>query len=263
MGFNTALSRSLVIGASGQIGENLYDYLIQNGNTVVGTYYKTQREWLKFLNIHNMQEVMELFANFIPDTVFFPASLTNVDYCETHPIESFVTNVQGVKNVVLAANQVGAKIIYFSSDYIFDGESGPYRENDLPNPICVYGLHKVFAEHFVGLHANNYLIIRTTVVYGWERQGKNFIVRLLRALQHGKTVNVPVDQIGNPTYAPDLTQSVVELVGKSSREVYNIAGRSRTSRFEFAIAAANIFGLNPKLIKPTETQMLKQVALDL
>jgi dTDP-4-dehydrorhamnose reductase len=130
----------------------------------------------------------------------------------------------------------------------------------LANPICVYGYQKVLAEHFISLHSHNYLIIRTTVVYGWEQQGKNFVYRLIKALQAQQPIKVPIDQIGNPTYAPNLAQISVALACSDARGVYHVAGLERVNRYEFAVKTATVFGLDASLIRPVTTQELNQAA---
>ncbi len=249
----------LVIGASGQVGGYLTAALRKAGYAVTGTYFKNIQPDLTFLDISDSRAVQVLIADVQPAVIYLPASLTNVDYCETHPDEAYRHNVLGVKHVVQASRPL-AKLVYFSSDYIFDGLNGPYREDEPANPLCVYGRQKLIAEHYIALHAPAYLIIRTTVVYGWETQGKNFIYRLLQSLRQGQTITVPDDQVGNPTYAPDLILAVLELVHGQASGVFNVAGRERVSRYEFALAAARAFGMPTGLIQPVSTKDLGQTA---
>jgi dTDP-4-dehydrorhamnose reductase len=150
--------------------------------------------------------------------------------------------------------------VYFSSDYIFDGLAGPYKEDDPANPICEYGRQKVIAEHYISLNAQDYLIIRTTVVYGWEHQGKNFIYRLLNTLRAGQRLPVPLDQIGNPTYAPNLSEATIKLSLTGARGVYHIVGPERVNRYEFAREAAKVFKLDESLLQPVTTPELQQIA---
>jgi dTDP-4-dehydrorhamnose reductase len=196
----------------------------------------------------------------LPDTVFLAASVTNVDYCEVNPGLAYAVNVIGTRHVVGAANQVGAKLVFFSSDYIFDGNSGPYAEDAPPCPISEYGRQKLIGEHLVALNVDDYLIVRTTVVYSWEPQAKNFVQRLIGTLRQGKQVTAPGDQIGTPTYAPNLAEAVLELSGQPVRGVINIAGPTLASRYAFAHCAATVFGLDQTLIQNVPTSLLKQAA---
>jgi dTDP-4-dehydrorhamnose reductase len=252
--------RSLVIGASGQVGEHLYRLLKAQTPYVSGTYHRTQQPGLRTLDIRDAAAVRQLCTDLAPDVIYLPASLTNVEYCESHPDESYRSNVQGVANVVRVAREINAKLVYLSSDYIFDGTDGPYDEGALPNPLCVYGWHKLLAEHNIMQHLDDYLIVRTTVVYGWEKQGKNFVARLVRELRQGERMRVPADQIGSPTYAPDMAAAIIDLVWLGQRGVFHVVGRERASRYEFAQAAAAAFGLDAALLDPFDTSTLAQVA---
>lgn len=254
------MSIHLIIGASGQVGEHLVRAASDAGLEAIGTYHSRPVPGMQRLDIRSQPETQLLITKVRPTVVYLPASLSNVDYCELHPEEGYATNIVGVRNVLQIVNDVGAKLVYFSSDYIFDGKAGPYREDDPANPICEYGRQKLMAEHYVALHARDYLIVRTTVVYGWERQGKNFIYRLLDTLKAGQILKVPVDQIGSPTYASNLAQAVLELALSDAKGVYHVVGLERVTRYEFACEAASVFGLDGSLIQPVATSELGQAA---
>ena len=251
---------NLVIGASGQVGDHLVRVLEEQGQKVVGTFNGHPVSGYELLDIRRRDAVQHLMTSVHPSIVYIPASLTNVDTCEQYPDEGYAVNVGGLCNVVEVGNAIGARLVYFSSDYIFDGKSGPYAEDDPANPICEYGRQKLMAEHYLALHAANCLIVRTTIVYGWERLGKNFVSRLVNTLQLGQTLKVPVDQIGNPTYASNLAQVVVEMVNSGADGVFHVVGPERASRYEFALEAAHVFGLDEKLILPVTTPELGQLA---
>jgi dTDP-4-dehydrorhamnose reductase len=123
-----------------------------------------------------------------------------------------------------------------------------------------YGRQKLAAEQEVSRDARDSLIVRTTAVYGRERRGKNFVTALTSALRAGRSVRVPADQIGNPTYAPNLADVVVELANSGTRGVANVAGPDRISRHRLALEAAAVFGLDPGLIVATSTPELGQRA---
>lgn len=254
------MSVHLVIGASGQVGGHLLREGLRQGLPMCGTYHTHAVPGLLPLDIRDEKAVQDLLFEIRPAVVYLPAAYVNVDACETHPKETFVTNVRGVVHVLRAANAVGARLVFFSSDYVFDGTSGPYREEDIPHPISEYGWHKLSAEHAIALHARKYLIIRTTVVYSWERQGKNFVTRLLRSLQQGETINVSEDQIGNATYAPNLAQVVLELALQNVQGIFHVCGPERASRYVFAMEAARVFGFDERRIQPVSTDQLRQVA---
>ena len=251
---------SLVIGAAGQVGERIVCTLLSRGQTVVQADLLTPSPDMRRLDIRQRDEVEHAIVSIQPDIVYLTAALTNVDYCEEHPEESYQVNVTGVQNVVDATNRAGARLVFFSSDYIFDGCSGPYHEDSTPCPICEYGRQKLLAEQLIARSSRNYLIIRTTVVYAWEGQGKNFVVRLLKALSDDQEVRVPLDQVSNPTYAPNLAEASIELAENNLQEVFHVVGPERASRYEFACEAARVFGYPVQLIRPITTRELNQPA---
>jgi dTDP-4-dehydrorhamnose reductase len=250
----------LVIGASGQVGAHLVRAASEAGCETGGTYYAQPVAGLLQLDIRSWPAVHSLLTQVRPAVVYLPASLTNVDYCELHPEESYAINVLGACHVARCTRAIGAKLVYFSSDYVFDGKAGPYREDDPANPLCAYGRQKVMAEHYIATNVPDYLIVRTTVVYGWEQQGKNFVCRLADTLKAGRVLRVPTDQIGSPVYAPNLAQAVVELALADAQGIYHVAGPQRVSRYEFACEAARVFRLEESLIQGVVTSELGQPA---
>lgn len=250
----------IVIGVSGMVGEHILNALDVRESQVLTTYNKTPVSSAEKLNIADKAEVDEIIQRISPDIIYLPAAITNVDYCENHLEESYNVNVIGVQNIVNASNSAGSRLVYFSTDYIFDGKNGPYDESTAANPISEYGRQKLEAEHYIALFAEDYLIIRTTVVFGWERQGKNFVYRLIKSLSNGVAVNVPVDQIGTPTYVNNLAQIAVQLSETSMQGVINVAGSRLINRYEFAKKAAAVFMLDENLIKSVHTDELYQPA---
>jgi dTDP-4-dehydrorhamnose reductase len=186
--------------------------------------------------------------------------MTNVDRCQTEPQESHAVNVGGTANVAGACRAAGCRMVFVSTDYVFDGSAGPYSEDDPPRPISEYGVQKLAGEHLVSTGVPGWLIVRTTVVYGWEAQGKNFVQRLVKSLKAGQKVRVPRDQVGSPTYAPNLADAMAELGEKRAQGVFNVAGNELASRYDFAVFAATVFGLDPGLLEPVETSALGQPA---
>jgi dTDP-4-dehydrorhamnose reductase len=212
------------------------------------------------VDVRNPAAVTELLLKLRPGIVYLAASMNDVDYCELHPDEAYEINVAALGNVVRSVNNVGAYLVFFSSDYVFDGARGPYSETDPARPLCVYGFQKVLAEHYITLHSKKYLIVRSTVVYGWESQGKNFVQRLVGRLSRGERVRVPVDQVGSPTYAPNLAEAVVELTEKGCLGLFHVVGPRLASRYDLAVAAAEAFGLDAALVEPVSTGDLGQAA---
>jgi dTDP-4-dehydrorhamnose reductase len=254
------LRKIFIVGASGFIGNYLFKSFANGGWITKGSYYQYFEDGLSKIDITNKAEIARALVKELPEVVCLPAANPNVEYCQEHPEETEKVNVEGAMNVALICKEIGAKLVYFSSDYIFDGTSGPYAEEDLPNPICVYGKQKLSSENIIREMLDNYLIARTTIVYGWEKRGKNFLERLLQSLNSRKEIGVPVDQVGSPTYVENLIDMLFALVEKNAAGIFNVCGKDHISRYAFACKAAEIFGLDASYLKPVTTEKLGQKA---
>jgi len=252
--------RGLVIGASGQVGASLGEQLEAGGHTWVGTYAGTPRPGLRRLDIADPQATRRLIEETSPDWVFCAGALTHVDYCEDHPEEAFRLNRDGPGLVARAAAERGAGIVYYSTEYVFDGEGGPYAEDDPVRPISIYGQSKLEGEEAVRQVNPRAVVARTTVVYGPEPQGKNFVYQLLRRGRAGEPMRAPADQISSPTYNVDLAAASVELAERELCGVYHIAGPDILDRHAFARLVCRVFGLNEGSLAPVSTAALGQKA---
>jgi dTDP-4-dehydrorhamnose reductase len=204
---------------------------------------------------------MKLVDDFLPEVIINTAAITNVDLCETERALAWKVNVVGVENLVHAARMVGAKIIHFSTDYVFDGKSGPYNEGDRVNPMSYYGRTKLASENVLRTSEIPHTIIRTMILYGIGKQIKdNFALWLVNNLKDNKQVRVVDDQIGNPTLVDDLAYAVLKVVEFDKNGLYHIAGNDLVSRYDFAFALAKKFKLDKNLIIPIKTAILKQPA---
>jgi len=249
----------LIVGASGFVGGVLMKGLSME-HEVAGTYNSIEKPGLMELDVRDKNSVELLVRKIMPDVVVDTAALPHVDYCQEHEDESHAINVEGTRNVAEACAKFGCGMVFISTDYLFDGKEGPYSEYHKPNPINVYGRHKLEAEGAIAETLEDYLIARTTVVYGWEKEKKNFAARTVDNLRSGKPMKVPSDQWGNPTYAENLAEALKELVEKRGRGVYNIAGSGYCTRLEFALKIAEVFKLDASLISGVDTRSLKQKA---
>jgi dTDP-4-dehydrorhamnose reductase len=187
--------------------------------------------------------------------------MTNVDLCETNREMAWKTNVTAVENVTHAAKMTGARIIHFSTDYVFDGTNGPYAESDRPNPLSYYGRTKLASENLLTTAEIPHTIVRTMVLYGVGNGVKvNFALWLLKNLSEEKPIKVVDDQLGNPTLADDLAYAVLKIIELERTGMYHIAGHDIVSRYEFAVQFADIFGFDKKMITPVKTSSIKQAA---
>jgi dTDP-4-dehydrorhamnose reductase len=249
--------RVLIVGASGFIGSTLQSVF---GADAVGTYCSHPVDGLRHLDMRDATAVTRLLAEIQPALVLHPAAQPHVDWCEDHVRESHAINVAGTCNVAAAARAVGARYVFFSTVYVFNGDRGPYQEDAPPEPLNVYGRHKLEAERRIADTLADYLIVRVCGVYGFERLGKNFVMGLLAKGRRGEPMPVPSDQWGNPTYADNLAVAVQELALSSHRGIFHVVGPEYLDRVSFARLACSVFDLDPSLLRPRPTAELGQRA---
>jgi dTDP-4-dehydrorhamnose reductase len=252
--------RALVIGASGQVGAALQARLAARGHSVIGTYHSVPQPGMRPLDVGDPVAVERTITEVEPTWVFCPAGLTTVDFCEDQPGEAFRANRDGPAAAARAATRCGAGFVYFSTEYVFDGAAGPYSEDDPPRPLSVYGRSKLEGERAAQEANPRTLVIRSTVVYGPEPQGKNFIYQLLRRARAGQPITVPADQRSSPTYNRDLAAATVEATERALTGVLHLAGPVVLDRHAFTLTACEVFGLDPGRVTPVTTEALGQRA---
>ena len=253
--------KAIVIGGSGQIGGWLLQRLAERGHDAVGTYATVPFPGLFPLDAADLVGAAAWLRGQKPDIVFYPAGFTWVDGCERDPGRARAANLEQPLNLARAAAGQGARFVYFSTDYVFDGQDGPYAEDDAPNPLSAYGRSKYEAERELAEALGEALLtVRTTWVFGPERQGKNFAYQLAKTLGEGRTLVCPSDQVSNPSYGPDVAGAVVALAEAGQSGLIHVAGPDWIDRVEFARALAVAFGLDPGLIVARTTAELAQPA---
>lgn len=254
---------ALVLGASGQIGAALLYRLRERGHAVLGTHHRVaspETEPLDFTDAAATEALIARVHGASLDWVFCPAGLTLVDACEDHPDAAYLANRDAPAVAARAAARRGAGFVYYSTEYVFDGTAGPYTEAATPTPVSVYGRSKLEGERWVMAENPRAIVIRTTVVYGPEPQGKNFVYQLLRNAMTGARRDVPNDQRSSPTYNQDLAAASVELTERNWRGVLNVAGPEVLDRYAFALLACEVFGLESRFVTPVRTAALRQKA---
>lgn len=249
--------RALVIGADGQVGTALMGQCVRRRIEVYGTAM-TGSEFLR-LDLNAPSTIAPALDKSRPDLVLLCSAMTAVDACEKSPEAARKINAEGPALVAEECRRAGARLVYFSTEYVFDGKDGPYGEEDPVNPLSVYGSTKLGGERAC-LRVPGALSIRTTVVYSHNFSSKNFIMQLIGNHRAGARMRVPSDQYSNPTHAPDLAAAVLELAEKGATGIYNVVGPDWLSRYEFALKACEAFGFDPSFIDPKTTAELGQPA---
>ncbi len=246
----------ILVTGSGLLGSDVIRVL-RTGHEVVGTYNTTPREGMIRLDITDREDTIRSIGRLKPEYIVHTAALTNVDYCEDHEEEAMAVNGEGTKNVVDAARLAGSRVVYVSTDYVFDGSKGMYREDDEAHPISVYARSKLMGELHVQ-EMEDFIIARTSVVYGSARQ--NFVSWVRDSLKKGQRIKVVTDQFNSPTLSYDCAEAIAALIGRGASGIFHTAGGERISRYGFARKIARFYGLDEGLIEPVPTSALGQRA---
>lgn len=262
------MKRVLITGCNGLLGQKLVEILSNSPNYMMlltskqeASVFRDERLQYRQLDIARRQDVAQIVEQFEPEIIINAAAMTNVDRCETEREAAWRANVTGVENLIRSAKLVGSRIVHFSTDYVFDGKSGPYGEADRPNPLSYYGRTKLASENLLQTSGLPATILRTMVLYGIGFGIKlNFALWLLKSLSEEKTIRVVDDQVGNPTMADDVAYAVLKVIELERTGLYHIAGQDLVNRYEFAQTLARVFDLNKKLITAVKTSSMKQAA---
>jgi dTDP-4-dehydrorhamnose reductase len=252
-------ARNLIVGAAGQVGTQIVADLTPARS--LGASRAERPGFLTFdLSTLDEPEAANLLERSGADAVYCVGAMTNVEECESASGLAVRTNCSGPAALAFAAARRGIPFVYFSTEYVFDGQSGPYAEDAAANPINVYGQSKWMGELEVARAHPAALIVRTTVVYGPDPGGRNFLHALRRAWLARVEFRVPGDQISTPTYNRDLARVVIALVERGATGVFHVCGPELLSRVEFATAAARHLGWEGVRIAAVATRRLGQVA---
>ena len=252
------MEKILIIGASGLVGNNCHRYFSSKEELkVIGTYFTYQTEGTVFFDTLNPKNADNFdIHKFNPDVIVHTGALTWVDYCEEHQQESFQKTVVSTKNVIQLCQELDARMVFISTDYIFGGKKGPYLEDTRTQPLSIYGKHKLEAELLVRSEINDHLILRITNVYGDEERNKNFIARLLVEFKEGKKLELglPYDQYSTPINAWDIGRAMYLLLKDHKQGIYHIASTDYLNRVQLAQRVLKYFPENDSKIIPLKTE---------
>ncbi|KPL24070.1 MAG: hypothetical protein AMJ93_03215 [Anaerolineae bacterium SM23_84] len=234
--------RVVITGSAGQLGTALQSTLSHQDLLLVDVPEH---------DITNYQRTLQTIVDFRPDLVVHTAAFTNVDRCELEPESAYSVNGLGTQNVALACQRCHAAMVYISTDYVFDGtKRQPYWEWDRPNPQSVYARSKWAGEYYTQSLLTKFYIVRTAWLY--SRTGRSFVTRVLELANERDELHYVTDEVGSPTYAPDLAEAITKLIAHPLYGIYHFTNTGVCSRYEWAKAILELAGRPDYPIFPTQ-----------
>ena len=254
----------LIVGGSGLVGSTLIRYA-QNEFNIHITINKNKSpfdniSYTKIDLITNKDKIFSLIKNINPDIIVHTVAHPSVDYCEIEQNLAKTLHVDVTHDILEASSNVGAKLIYLSTDAVFDGNTKTkYTEYDIPNPINFYGKTKLESENLVLSKSTQNVVLRPAVIYGWHKKSR-FTNWIIESLSHENLVDPHVDQYNTPTLVDDLAKSIISIIKQDVSGLFHSTGKTCVNRYDLACIIAEIFGFNKNLIKPVTSNEKKQDA---
>jgi len=243
----------LVTGSAGLIGSQVTKDLVLENHEVYSCYHDDKPicgNPLQ-LDLTSQDKIIKTIQEIKPDSIIHLAAMTNVDLCETQQELAYLINTKATEILAKQAAKLDTFFVYVSTDYVFDGKKGKYSEDDSTNPLGYYGKSKLKAEEALNKLASSWCIARTSTPFGIHSNKKSFPIWIKENLEAKKEIPVLIDQFTSPTYVPNLSKMLIEIVKRQILGVIHTAGASRISRYELAILVAEKLHLDKELLKPT------------
>ncbi|HIH69035.1 MAG TPA: dTDP-4-dehydrorhamnose reductase [Methermicoccus shengliensis] len=252
--------KMFVTGGSGLLGNKIAEIALERGYDVYSGYCNHKPEFGKAVkfDLTDANSIVRAINDVKPDVIIHTAALTDVDRCEVDKDLAYKINVEGTKIIAEMARKFNSFLIYISTDYVFDGNKGLYKEEDETNPVNYYGYTKLLGEKY----CQDFCIARTCVIYGAKpASGKvNFALWLINKLENGESVRIVIDQYITPTLNTNLARMLLEIAERKITGIFHLAGATRVSRFEFVKEIARVFGLDESLIIPSRMDEINWIA---
>lgn len=263
------MKKIVITGSNGLLGQSLLKLLLieKNNYEVFGFSKGVNRSgrtdfYFVSIDITNEENLKKELLKIQPDAIINTAAMTQVDDCEIHKEACDVLNIEVVKWLKEIAEIINCHVIQLSTDFIFDGKKGYYKETDEPNPLSYYGISKVKSEEILLNSKIDFTILRTILVYGkvYDMSRTNIVLWVREMLEKGEEITIVDDQFRMPTYVEDLAMSCKLAIDKNATGIYHISSTKLMSVFEIAQKIAEVFELDKNLIKPISSSILNQRA---
>lgn len=260
----------LVTGANGLLGQELIALLLQKKHQVIATSKgpsRIQPEFAKNITYRDLDitdglAIQQVLGETRPDVIIHAAAMTQVDDCELNKITCYNINVTATRFLVEAAKEIRTRLVYISTDFIFDGADGPYKEDDEPKPLNYYGSTKLSAETEIMESGLEWSIVRTVLVIGTAVGTRSNIISWVRdKLTKGEKIKVVDDQFRTPTFTEDLAKGILLVVEKRATGIYHISGKDLLTPYQIALKTADHFHLDHNLIEKADVTSFSQPAV--
>jgi dTDP-4-dehydrorhamnose reductase len=253
----------LVTGSAGLIGNQLVNDLEKSGEIVYSCYNNVKPLYgiPIQLDLLDLEGIHKIFKKIQPDIVIHSAALTDVEKCEVEQKLANSINVRATEVIATEVENISSYLMYISTDYVFDGKKGLYKETDLTNPLSNYGITKLSGEKIIQDKTSRWSIIRTSTPFGKHYFKKTFPVWVYENLKINKKINILENQFTSPTYVPNLSEMILEIIFHRLEGFFHLAGSTKISRFEFAKMIATKFDLNLSLLNPVKIDSMPWKAI--
>ena len=251
----------LVTGSAGLVGQQVVKYLSKS-NQVFSCYNESKPEYgdsVK-MDLKNYEMISSVLTEIKPDVVIHLGAMTGVALCEKEKTSASEINTKATEIIAKECSKLNSFLVYVSTDYVFDGNFGMYKEDDVANPLGFYGKSKLEGEKAVQNFSTNWCIARTSTPFGLHPTKKSFPMWVIENLQKQKQIDVLIDQFTSPTYIPNLSRMLIEISERRITGIIHVAGASKISRYQMASMVSDKLNLDGTLLKQISMNKMKWVA---
>ena len=259
----------LVTGANGFLGYYIVEQLLAKKNSVIATgkgecrlpfTHDLNFQWLT-MDFTDPFSIHDVFESIKPDVVVHSGAMSKPDECEMDQMKAYLVNVEGTVQLLINSEELKSFFVFLSTDFVFDGERGMYKEEDVPRPVNYYGRTKLEAEEAVKEYEHAWAIVRTVLVYGKNHSGHSNLLKIVREkLEKGEQYSVFDDQVRTPTYVEDLAKGIVSIIEKKAKGIFHLSGKDVLTPYQIAIETAEYLKLDNSLIKKVTAANFSQPA---
>ena len=258
MDFKMEIKKILVTGSAGLIGTQIVKDLLGNHKQVYSCYNKTKPELgiITHLDLTKKDDIVNTMNRIKPDVVIHLGAMTDVELCETETELAKKINTDATEILALESEKYNTFFVYMSTDYVFDGKVGMKKENDKTNPINFYGKSKLDGERVFKKITTPNVIVRTSTPFGIHSKKISFPIWVKKNLELEKEISVVVDQYTSPSYVPNISKMIIEIIERKITGIIHLAGATKISRYDFAVQISKIINANKQFLKLTRMDQM-------